>query len=93
MREKPLSCLTNSLYPSDDLGEKELDIKLDITKKSRKINRPVSFADQQGGYFDLCVHTKMMIHPVESEVKKSLRRLWIRQPVKRVMKSCHIWMK
>ena len=28
--------------------EKELDIKLDITKKSRRINRPVQFADQHG---------------------------------------------
>ena len=34
---------------SDDLGEKELEIKLDITKKSRKINRPVQFHDQHGG--------------------------------------------
>jgi hypothetical protein len=30
------------------LAEKELEIKLDITKKSRKINRPVQFHDQQG---------------------------------------------
>lgn len=34
--------------PSDDMVEKELDIKLDITKKSRRINRPVQFADQHG---------------------------------------------
>ena len=33
---------------SDDMVEKELDIKLDITKKSRRINRPVQFADQHG---------------------------------------------
>lgn len=32
----------------DDLVEKELEIKLDITKKSRRINRPVQFADQHG---------------------------------------------
>ena len=36
-------------YFSDDLIEKELEIKLDITKKSRRINRPVQFADQHGG--------------------------------------------
>ena len=30
------------------MGEKELEIKLDITKKSRKINRPVQFHDQTG---------------------------------------------
>ena len=35
-------------YFSDDLVEKELEIKLDITKKSRRINRPVQFADQHG---------------------------------------------
>ena len=33
---------------SDDLDDGVLDIKLDITKKSRKINRPVSFGDQSG---------------------------------------------
>ena len=33
---------------SDELEEKELEIKLDITKKSRKINRPFSFIDQNG---------------------------------------------
>ena len=36
------------LCASDDMGEKELEIKLDITKKSRRINRPVQFADQHG---------------------------------------------
>ena len=36
------------LFPSDE-QEKELEIKLDITKKSRKINRPVQFHDQHGG--------------------------------------------
>ena len=35
---------------SDDMVEKELDIKLDITKKSRRINRPVQFADQHGQF-------------------------------------------
>ena len=37
-----------STNPSDDIIEKELEIKLDITKKSRRINRPVQFADQHG---------------------------------------------
>ena len=37
-----------SNVPSDDIIEKELEIKLDITKKSRRINRPVQFADQHG---------------------------------------------
>ena len=37
-----------SNIPSDDIIEKELEIKLDITKKSRRINRPVQFADQHG---------------------------------------------
>ena len=37
-----------SSNPSDDIIEKELEIKLDITKKSRRINRPVQFADQHG---------------------------------------------
>ena len=32
----------------DEIQEKELEIKLDITKKSRRINRPVSFVDQHG---------------------------------------------
>ena len=40
---------------SDDLIEKELEIKLDITKKSRRINRPVQFADQHGVIFFLPV--------------------------------------
>ena len=40
---------------SDDLIEKELEIKLDITKKSRRINRPVQFADQYGEVFCLAV--------------------------------------
>ena len=38
---------------SDDMVEKELDIKLDITKKSRRINRPVQFADQHGELQDI----------------------------------------
>ena len=38
---------------SDDMVEKELDIKLDITKKSRRINRPVQFADQHGELLDI----------------------------------------
>ena len=37
---------------SDDMVEKELDIKLDITKKSRRINRPVQFADQHGNIME-----------------------------------------
>lgn len=41
---------------SDDLVEKELEIKLDITKKSRRINRPVQFADQHGNrYHNICL--------------------------------------
>ena len=35
------------------MGEKELEIKLDITKKSRKINRPVQFHDQTGQHIIL----------------------------------------
>ena len=41
----------NDGYDDDDdeeVQEKELEIKLDITKKSRKIGRPVSFLDQPG---------------------------------------------
>ena len=38
---------------SDDMVEKELDIKLDITKKSRRINRPVQFADQHGEVIEI----------------------------------------
>ena len=38
---------------SDDLIEKELEIKLDITKKSRRINRPAQFADHHGQGFCL----------------------------------------
>ena len=32
--------LVETFAPSDEMAEKELEIKLDITKKSRKINRP-----------------------------------------------------
>ena len=32
----------------EEVHEKELEIKLDITKKSRKIGRPVTFVDQPG---------------------------------------------
>ena len=45
--------------PSDDIIEKELEIKLDITKKSRRINRPVQFADQHGMMFSADI-----IHPI-----------------------------
>ena len=43
-----------SSNPSDDIIEKELEIKLDITKKSRRINRPVQFADQHGRIDGVC---------------------------------------
>ena len=54
-------CLFFCIYPSsicsDELEEKELEIKLDITKKSRKINRPFSFIDQHGEYSIHCKYT------------------------------------
>ena len=46
--EENLSDYLLYLIFSDDLIEKELEIKLDITKKSRRINRRVQFADQHG---------------------------------------------
>ena len=44
-------CKLHIYHFSDDMIEKELEIKLDITKKSRRINRPVQFADQHGEVF------------------------------------------
>ena len=46
---------------SDELDEKELDIKLDITKKSRKINRPTCFADQTGGFLKKIFFFKLFV--------------------------------
>ena len=48
---------------SDELDEKELDIKLDITKKSRKINRPTCFADQTGGFLKKIFFFKLFVKP------------------------------
>ena len=48
---------------SDELDEKELDIKLDITKKSRKINRPTCFADQTGGFLKKIFFFKLIVKP------------------------------
>ena len=49
---------------SDELDEKELDIKLDITKKSRKINRPTCFADQTGGFLKKIFFFKLFVKTV-----------------------------
>jgi hypothetical protein len=61
-------CSFLCLFHSDELEEKELEIKLDITKKSRKINRPFSFIDQHGKYckknLDLWVLQKGTFNPV-----------------------------
>ncbi len=48
MFQRKVSVVFVCLFHSDELEEKELEIKLDITKKSRKINRPFSFIDQHG---------------------------------------------
>ena len=39
---------TNAQVRDLEEARKELEIKLDITKKGRKINRPVQFHDQTG---------------------------------------------
>ena len=55
--------------PSDDIIEKELEIKLDITKKSRRINRPVQFADQHG-----MMDSADIFHPIFPGQVRSWRR-------------------
>ena len=37
-----------------DLENTEIEIKLDITKKSKKLNRPVHFSDQKASESQLC---------------------------------------
>lgn len=88
---------SNDCVNSDDLIEKELEIKLDITKKSRRINRPVQFADQHGeaggqvagGHGDLPHCAGHIMEEVKSDSELQAQYI-ARNPVSRVIQCAAV---